>query len=258
MDEPSDRWGLPAAEYNAATATGVGKAWEGAETLFVLKKKGQMFSIVLSCLPRSHTWIPLKQRQEDTVRFFKVSLASSLQRPPSPALACGIGMPWHAVACRGMLWQEHGNPKLGLCHRCHGSTHANMWHCDTEVCLVGGALQREGNCVLRVHWVHCVDCAVPLIATLLLTCFILRCHGSCNMAPYSKNSANTFRFNKRGNAATLRRSITLFPAKVCGNVLQERHFYRKAWPSVSDHSSAVAPWKSSTLSSWQQSSLIPW
>ena len=40
MDEPSDRWGFPAAEYNAATATGVGKAWEGPETLFVLQKKG--------------------------------------------------------------------------------------------------------------------------------------------------------------------------------------------------------------------------
>ena len=40
MDEPSDRWGFPAAEHNAATATGVGNAWEGPETLFVLQKKG--------------------------------------------------------------------------------------------------------------------------------------------------------------------------------------------------------------------------
>ena len=47
-------------------------------------------------------------------------------------------------------------------------------------------------------------------------------------------------------------SITLFSAKVSGIVLQERHFYRKAWPSVSDDSSALAPWKSPKLS-WQQS-----
>ena len=52
---------------------------------------------------------------------------------------------------------------------------------------------------------------VPLIATDVLTCFILRCHGSCNMAPYSKmdstekNSANTFWFDKTDAATFLRR-----------------------------------------------------
>ena len=99
-----------------------------------------MFSIVLSCLPRSHTWIPLKQRQEDTVRFFKVSLASSLQRPPSPALAYGIGMLWHAVACCG----KSTAIKNQVCATAD-ATDRRMPTCDTVTprCALWGELFKE-------------------------------------------------------------------------------------------------------------------
>ena len=110
---------------------------------------------------------------------------------------------WHAVACCGK-----------------STANKNRWFVpqqmpriltrDTEVCLVGGALQREGNCV------HCVDCVALCDSTTQMCCWPASFldamgHGTWPFTrKWTEHSRiarmlSTFQFNKTGNAATLLR-----------------------------------------------------